>query len=105
MKNDYEVNGEVTVIFANTRKDGVKGILIDTDDLDLVKQAERWSVKWNQHKESYYCEGKINDSGRERRVQLHRYVTGTDGNRWHVEHMKEDTLDNRKLSLKVIPSN
>lgn len=112
MKNDYEIRGDVTVIFLD-RKDGSRlECLIDTDDLPRAMEFPwKWSPHWNPQTESFYAEGKTyhkrnpdgTDAKREH-YELHRWLYLPLPKTVEVDHINHDTLDNRRSSnLRVLP--
>jgi hypothetical protein len=98
MKNDYEIRGNVTVIFLD-RKDGARlECLIDTADLPRAMEFPgKWYGNWNNSVENYYIYGNFpsDGTGRKRIVLLHRWITMA-GPKVQIDHINNNTLDNRK---------
>jgi len=103
--NEYKICGDYTEIYIY-RKNGDKYIvLIDTEDLPKLIQANyRWhinvehSMDWIYATAIYY-EG---EEGNKKAVsiKLHHFILDiTDGNL--VDHENHNTLDNRKFNLRV----
>ncbi|OPY57154.1 MAG: AP2 domain protein [Pelotomaculum sp. PtaU1.Bin035] len=105
MKNDYEIRGDVTVIFLD-RKDGTRlECLIDTVDLPRAMEFPwKWSPHWDRHTLSFYAEGKSYRKGQKREhFSLHRWLCNPPES-YEVDHINHNTLDNRRSSnLRVIP--
>jgi len=101
MKNKYEIRGEVTAIFIKSKKHGNFETLIDTDDLEKVKEANTWYVNLNPNK-SFYVNGYIEKEGKRQLVRLHRHILGVTKPNKQVDHIYQDTLDNRKSFLRLV---
>ena len=112
MKNDYEIRGDVTVIFLD-RKDGSRlECLIDTVDLERAQEFPwKWSAHWDRHTLSFYAEGKSSArkrnkdgaEGKREYFSLHRWICNPPEGH-EVDHIFHDTLDNRRsVNLRVIP--
>ena len=101
MKNDYEIRGDVTVIFLD-RKDGTRlECLIDTDDLPKVMElTNTLKALERKDKSTFYVKGKI---GRQS-YWLHRFLLNAkDG--FEVDHFDHNGLNNRRYNLReVTPS-
>jgi len=100
MKNDYEIRGDVTVIFLD-RKDGSRlECLIDTVDLERVQEFEgKWYGSWNAAIQNYYVYGNTlcERTGRNTGILLHRWVTNAP-DKIQVDHINNNTLDNKRSS-------
>lgn len=103
MKNKYEVRGDITVIFINSKKYGKLEVLISTNKLERVDEFRgSWYVNWEKHTQSFYVRGwmpKVNE--KQVPVRLHRWITdATDG--MMVDHVNHDGLINTDLNLRVV---
>jgi len=106
--NDYEIRGNVTAIFLETR-DGEKfETIIDTEDLDRIEAMDlHWHVRYNPNTGTYYAkatrrvdglDGKLKKSS----VYLNIEIMNPEYNEYvYVDHRNHDTLDNRKINLRV----
>jgi hypothetical protein len=104
MRNEYEIRGEVTAIFLK-RKDGSRlETLIDTVDLPRVMEfPNTWCAKWDKCTKGFYVFGYINQSRKDRiHHRLHNWIMNP-GKDEIVDHIFHDTLDNRRLRLRLIP--
>jgi hypothetical protein len=100
LKNDYENRGEFTTIFL-CRKDGIElETLIDTEDLPRVKEYN-WLASWSPHSNSYYVRGYVYKNGEKKDIAMHRLITDAPKHML-VDHVNHDTLDNRKINLRVV---
>jgi hypothetical protein len=102
VKNSYEVRGDITVIFVKKGKYGIYECLIDTEDLSKVDEGcdTNWHLS-NNGKGKYYVVGSKRINGKPRTVKLHRVVTSAPKGKV-VDHIKGNTLDNRKFMLRVV---
>lgn len=99
--NRYEVKGDVTEITLWKPGFDPRVCLIDTEDLEKVSRYV-WTVQFNSKRPYYWWVGShLTAEGKIRKVLLHRLVmdapTGMD-----VDHIHNDTLDNRKSQLRII---
>lgn len=100
MKNSFEIRGEVTVIFIETKKFGIIETLIDTK---YLQKAQEFPNSWIllSLKNSFYIQGCMpRNGGIANRVYLHRWITDADPSKV-VDHINHDTFDNRKSNLRV----
>lgn len=97
MKNKYEIRGNVTAIFLNRKDGSTLETIIDTSDLEKVKKFKgKWYASWHPHTKSFTVRGNIKKS----RVFLHRYILDAPRN-LQVDHIKHNTLDNRREKLRL----
>lgn len=104
--NEYEICGNVTVLFIETKK-GVKiEVLIDTEDLPKLIQLNLcWHSYWEPTSEFYYIKTTEyyydeNSKYKAKTIYLHRFVLGVIDSKIHVDHKDNNTLDNRKQNLR-----
>lgn len=103
MKNKYEIRGDVTTIFYLSKKHGPIEFLIDTDDLEKVNSfLNTWLPRWDKKAKSFYISGHlINENGVDSGILLHRLIMHPPKD-MVVDHINHDTLDNRKVNLRVL---
>ncbi|MCM3494531.1 HNH endonuclease [Paenibacillus lactis] len=102
MKNRFEIRGDVTVIFIDSPKYGVKEVAIDTSDLPLVQKfPNSWCIHWDPTIQGFYCRGKIQVNGKRNTIYLHRWITQCPVN-LQVDHFDNDTLNNRRSNLRIV---
>jgi len=95
MKNEYEVRGDVTVIFLKRRNGRILETFIDTEDLEKVSEYKgTWCAKPRRDKHTFYV---MNHKGE----YLHRLIMDAPEN-LVVDHIFHNTLDNRKRKLRVV---
>lgn len=98
MKNNYEIRGDYTAIFLLRKSGEILETLIDTIDLEKAMEfPHTWYAHWNRFTESYYVHGSRSKdkNGKRGTVILHRLLMGTT-NAEHIDHINNDTLDNRR---------
>lgn len=97
MKNVHKIIGDTTIIFVKKRSGKVYEVLIDTEDLELIKQ-EINSVTVNDCDRNIYANCSL--KGKRKTIPLHRFILcpPTD---LVVDHKFHNTLDNRKSKLRI----
>ena len=76
----------------------VLNVKIDKEDIDKVKQY-RWCARYDKTIDGYYIEAWERGKNR-KRLKLHRFVMDCP-NDMQVDHINRDTLDNRKINLRI----
>lgn len=100
-RNEWVVKGDCVLIDVSTPSHKNKWTKIDVDDFEKVlKRTPR--TRWLFHDSA---PGKtwgkyVVDSNR--KTRLHRLVCGVKGNSLIPDHLNGDTLDNRKLNLRLV---
>lgn len=104
MKNDYEIRGDVTAIFLNSRKHGLLETVISTSDLERVKEYNgTWRADWNDSKRGFYVKGHIRKpDGKQTSVYLHRWILGLTMSKKFTDHINGNTLDNTRKNLNEV---
>lgn len=76
--------------------------LIDDEDYELVSQY-KWYASYDNKTKSFYARTAVRrPDGRRTSLSMHRLITKLEkGNPLQVDHLKHNTLDNRKESLKI----
>lgn len=100
MKNEYEIRGEHTVIFSTNRKQR-REILIDTKDLELVKSV---ATGWHVHTGKYgyvHVRTQKTEQGKKKSTFLNKLIMNPESG-MVVDHINHDTLDNRRINLRVV---
>jgi DNA-binding XRE family transcriptional regulator len=97
MKNKYEVRGDITAIFLKTKDGSVLETLIDTNDLEIVKNVSGcWYASLNKDKKTYYAKITTkNNKGIKSTISMHRLIMGPQSNNV-IDHINHKTLDNRR---------
>jgi len=102
-KNNIEViNDEYAIMTIVSKKYGTHSIYIDVADIDKVSKYT-WHVRpdYSLNKEVFYAESEIYISRKERHtISMHRVITNCPKG-MVVDHINHNTLDNRKVNLKV----
>lgn len=102
MKNNYEIRGDITAIFFNSRKYGILETLINTSKLEKVKNASRWYVSWDKRCQSYYVLGKVPlVNGNMKMFPLHRWIIDAPKGT-QVDHLNHNGLDNTDENIRVL---
>ena len=107
IKNKFEVFGDVTEIYLNRSTGDFVKTLIDTEDLEKVREyGYTWHYYIGKHKAStpYAVGNKVfweNEERNNQRVYLHRVIMDCPDDKV-VDHINHDTLDNRKSNLRIV---
>lgn len=103
MKNEFEIRGEITVIFLKTKERKTLETLIDTKDLNKLKGI-KFRPYFEKKNNSYYAIASIKSNTNKcgwATLQLHRLIMDTPSN-LTVDHINHNTLDNRKINLRNV---
>lgn len=93
MRNDYLIQGDVTIIYLQTANGKRLEAIIDTADLPRAMELKyRWYANWCDKVENYYVVGRHEHM---RAQSLHRWVTRAKKG-FVVDHINHNTLDNRR---------
>jgi hypothetical protein len=102
MKNEYEVMGDIVVIYLNKRKSGRIAAIIDLEDFDKVNShTGTWSPRLDPQSDVHYVEAHVNLSGKKTSMKLHRLILDVPQNK-QVDHINHNPLDNRKSNLRIV---
>lgn len=109
MKNHYEIRGDITAIFIDSKTYGRVETIISTSDLPRAQEIPgRWgltSVSYKGRKKKLYVQGRlVDEKGNVRTVKLHRWLLGITDPSIYVDHQNHDTLDNRRSNLCAVTS-
>jgi hypothetical protein len=107
-QNEYDVNGDMATI-SLLKKNGEKvSAIIDTSDIDKVKQCGVWFAEWNKDLNNYVVENisatKRNKQGKPLKQSLQSIVLDVNP-KAPISHKNGDTLDNRKANLEIVERN
>lgn len=104
MVNEYEIRGDMAVVFIETTS-GIKlETIIDTADLEKVKSIKgKWLPRYSKSTYSYYVCGSVKGRHRTKTQSLHRFLFGRLPRLKYIDHINHDTLDNRRsVNLRVV---
>jgi len=96
MKNEYKVFGDITAIYVKKRSGKTYIVLIDTEDLEIVK-SKCGSIVVNDSGDNIYANYHCKERRRGR--PLHRLIMNTPDDLL-VDHIFHNSLDNRKKFLR-----
>lgn len=92
--NEIIIKDDYAIIVINSKKFGVKNVLIDIDDIEKVKKYT-WCFTHSRDNNLYAM-----TKDKSKTIKLHRYLKecpkGLD-----IDHINHDTLDNRKTNLRI----
>lgn len=98
MKNEFEIRGDVTIIFLD-RKDGSRlECLIDTVDLERAQEFEgKWCVDPREDIQSYYVMGVYKGKS----YRIHRWIMNPPPDK-QVDHINNKGWDNGRSNLRIV---
>lgn len=110
LKNKYEINEDIVIIYLTNKKGEIHKTLIDLEDLDKIEKMNlSWHLKWDVGTETYYAKatkylGIIDGKPKYETIYLHIAIMNFKSNNYkkHVDHINHNTLDNRKENLRII---
>lgn len=88
--NEYIIKNDTTILLITNTFNTTREVLIDTEDIDLVKK-----YKWRILPTNY-----VVGSLKRKQFKLHRVVMNCPAD-MVVDHINHDTLDNRKQNLRI----
>lgn len=97
MRNDYRIEGDTTIIYAKRRHDKIYEILVDTEDLELIKENVS-SVQVHISDKNIYARCILKST--KKQIPLHRFIM-CPPYEMYVDHKFHDGLDNRKKYLRI----
>ena len=97
LDSQIDIGNEYAEIVIN-KQGTVLNVKIDKEDIDKVKQY-RWCARYDKTIDGYYIEAWERGKNR-KRLKLHRFVMDCP-NDMQVDHINRDTLDNRKINLRI----
>jgi len=94
MKNSFIVNGNLVIIFIDSKKFGTQEVFIDFEDLERVSKYN-WGILRDTKSGKLNAISTTLSSGR---ISMQRLIRGTPKGRT-TQHISNNTLDNRKSNL------
>jgi hypothetical protein len=96
MRNEYEIRGDMTVIFLSKRDGTRYETIIDTVDLPRAKEfTGKWHAYWSKESQCYYVCGNIRVNGKKTIQSFHRWIMKAPKG-IEVDHIHHNGLDNRR---------
>jgi len=105
MKNSFKTQGDLTVIYLVTENGVTYETIIDTVDLERVKEfPNTWRVtSVTKVNSCRYVKGTISVNCKKKTVLLHRWILNPPSE-LNIDHINHDTLNNRRNNLRVCSS-
>jgi len=108
MKNKYKIIDDYAILYIKTRKEKIFEVLIDIDSLSkLIEFNVSWHIMYDWTIDNFYarcCEykGMENSKPKYNMQLMHRYLFCSDNDSLLVDHINRNTLDNRKINIRLI---
>lgn len=102
MKNEYQIDGSLTIVYL-PRKDGSRlEMLVDTIDLPRLLEMSTitWYGTYKESTQSFYAQAHVPGT-KQGKMYFHRWVTGADRG-MDIDHINHNTLDNRRSNLRQV---
>jgi hypothetical protein len=104
VKNDYEIRGHITVIYLNSPKYGKFEAIIDTESFKIVDSINgTWLPSRDGKSGAMYARFGYYENGKRKTKHMHRLVMNAPSGLM-VDHKNHNTLDNRKINLRIVTS-
>lgn len=103
-ENVYRTEGDITYIDITNRHGEVRTTLVDTEDVDKIKNFYKFSCYYANNTDSYYIkshvyQGIVDGKPKYKNLSLHRFVMEAKEGEV-IDHINHDSLDNRKENLR-----
>jgi RNA-binding protein YhbY len=92
--NKYIINNKYVEMIIESKIHGVIKVKIDQEDLE---KCSKLTWHYAKNKDSKYIQTRIKG----KMVKLHRYIMNINDSNLLVDHINRDTLDNRKMNLRI----
>ena len=90
----YRIYNDIVVFFIYTKAYGVKKIIFDKDDVNIVNKS-KISISKDNHAKTFYASNK--------EFKIHRLIMGlSKGDNLIIDHINRNGLDNRKSNLRIV---
>lgn len=92
--NKYVINEKYAEMIIESKIHGVIKVKIDKEDLE---KCSKLTWHYAKNKDSKYIQSRIKG----KMIKLHRYIMNVEYSNILVDHINRNTLDNRKLNLRL----
>lgn len=98
-RNTIVINNDYAEIIIKTRKQGIKKVKIDIEDIEKIKDFTWCWIDSGTNRNAIYIQS-TSCNVYNKRIKLHRLIMNCPDDKV-IDHINRDTLDNRKSNLKV----
>jgi len=100
--NDYEIRGDITVIFMPKRDGRMFETIIDTKNLERIKNLGLgWSAAWIKSVDKYYAKASEYIGNGQPNITHYLHIEIMESKEFVVDHRDRDRLNNREVNLRV----
>lgn len=90
----YRIYNDIVVFFIYTKAYGVKKIIFDKDDVNIVNKS-KISISKDNYAKTFYASNKES--------KIHRLIMGlSKGDNLIIDHINRNGLDNKKSNLRIV---
>lgn len=90
----YRVYNNIAVFFVYTKAYGIKKVIFDKNDVNIINKS-KISISKDNHAKTFYASNKES--------KIHRIVMGlSKGDNLIIDHINRNGLDNRKSNLRIV---
>lgn len=101
VKNRYIVMGDVTTMLIERKNEDAHEVLIDTADIDMIRNRGSWHVLQDNKSNNFYVVRNRVENGKKGAELLHRFIMDNPKG-MVIDHINHDTLNNRRSNLRAV---
>ena len=100
--NEYEIRGDITIIFLPKRDGRMFETVIDTKNLERIKNLGLgWSAAWIKSVDKYYAKASEYVGNGQPNITHYLHIEIMESKEFVVDHIDTDRLNNREKNLRL----